>query len=104
MAKELEEAEVVLLDQRYRKLKKLTEYPEWEELKALAADDKAKSERNIFRLFTRKNAPPVDQRTIDRHRGFWEGVEAVLASPDKFATKAERMLDNALSAQQEGDK
>ena len=97
------EAEVVAIDRRYHKLKKLTSYPEWEELKALAVEDKAQSEKRLFRDFTNKRSKPIDQRLIDRHIGFWEGVESVLASPDKFARKAQQMLDTAVRAQQEGD-
>lgn len=97
------EAEIQVAAERKRKLDRLTEYPEWAELQALAAEDKERAEKRLFRSFTRGRAPAVDQRLIDRHIGFWEGVEAVLASPERFAKKAERMLDTALSAQQEGD-
>lgn len=97
------EAEIVAAAERKVRLDKLTEYPEWEELKALAAEDKAKAEKRLFRDFTSRGARPVNQRLIDQHIGFWEGVQAVLASPEKFSKKAQQMLDTALSAQQEGD-
>lgn len=95
--------EVGAVTERAIDLRKLTEYPEWETLKLVASEDKAQSEKRLFRDFTSNRARPVDQRLIDRHIGFWEGVQAVLDSPDKFAKKAERMLDTANRAQQEGD-
>ena len=103
MAKAFTETEIIAVDERRRKLQRLTEYPEWEELKALAAEDKARHEKRLFRSFTSKTSLPINQRQIDQHIGFWEGVNAVLEAPDRISRQVERMLDNAKRAQQEGD-
>lgn len=102
MARTYTEPEIIATEERRIKLKRLTEYPEWEELKALAAEDKAQHERRLFRNFTAKGAHPVNQRQIDQHIGFWEGVMAVLEAPDRISKKVERMLENAERAQQKG--
>lgn len=103
MGRTYTETEIIAADERRRKLERLTEYPEWEELKALALEDKAQHEKRLFRDFTSKGARPVNQRQIDQHIGFWEGVTAVLEAPDRISRKVELMLENAKSAQQEGD-
>lgn len=95
---------VASITERAVRLKKLTSYPEWAELRQAAEEDRKRSERKLFRDFTSRSfSQSVDQRKVDRHIGYWEGVEAVLKAPDKIEAKAQKMLETAGSAQQEGE-
>lgn len=40
--------------------------------------------------------PPLDQREADRRAGFWQGIQAILSSPES----AERALDEVLKNQE----
>lgn len=68
---------------------RLTEVPEFAALKEFFAEAKEKEYATIARrLF---NAPQeVDQLDLAEKRGYYKGIEAVLATPQKLAAEVHR--------------
>jgi len=71
----------------------LTKQAGWQRLRERYRQALEREERRIGRALL--NGEPVDQRDIDRRRGFWAGVQAVLDTPEQ----AEQQLDRWLRAQ-----
>jgi hypothetical protein len=99
MAKPVDHDELAFLAERSARLQKLTEYPEWAELRALTEERRDFYMTNLTKRLT--NGSAVDQREIDRHAGFWKGALAVLEYPAAVEKKLETVLKRA---QQEGER
>lgn len=68
----------------------LTKQPGWtrlrERYRALLEQEQHRIGRDML------NGRPFDQREIDRRRGFWAGVQAVLDTPEQAEKHLERWL------------
>jgi hypothetical protein len=83
----------MLLTHRGNTLKELTEHPAWPELRAMAEQGKESYLRRIANRLLRGEA--IEQRDLDYDRGYYQGIEDLLASPDKAVKQMRRALERA---------
>jgi len=83
----------IALSERAVKIKRLTETPEWQELELILDERRQFHMRQMTKRMMRGNPVSVEEQL--RHDGFWEGVMAVLRTPDTVEKRLEKMLETS---------
>lgn len=73
---------------RSRRVAALQTHPAWGDLKAEFAEIREQRSVQLGKRFMAGQT--VDQREIDRERGFWAGVAAVLETPHRLGEAVKR--------------